>query len=124
MRWEDDVAVCRLPVHLVNAPPTAGAYESPHAALIHNLQSLDEVGVEQEVQGGELLVGGGPSLANGVQNVRPKRLNVAGLHRDAIGGCRGGSKVVCAAKRKRSVGSAAVSTGGCENGFVHMLMFS
>lgn len=66
MRWEDDVAVCRLAVHLVDTPAAACAYESPHAALIHDLQRLDEVGVEQEVQGGELFVGGGPRLGNGV----------------------------------------------------------
>lgn len=116
MRRKDDVAVCRLAVHLVHAAAAASTHESPHATLIHDLKRLDEVGVEQEVQGGELLVGGGPRLGNGLQNVLAKRLNVACLHQAAIGGYRDRREDMCctcsgrAAQRWQRCRSVGVST--------------
>lgn len=80
MGWEDDVGLRALPVNLVHAPPAAGAHGTPDAALIHDLQCLGEVRVEQEVQGTELLVGGGARFGDGVQDVGPQRLNGSSLH--------------------------------------------
>ena len=58
MRREDEVALVAVALHLEHPAPAACAHEAEHAALIDNLQGLDEVRVEEEVQGAQLLVAG------------------------------------------------------------------
>lgn len=78
--WKDDVGLCALPLHLEHAAPRAGADKAPDAALVHYLQRLCNVGVEEEVQSRELLVCGGTRGGNGSKKLAAQQFHGATLH--------------------------------------------
>lgn len=65
--WVHNVVLVAVALHLVDAAPAAGSHETPHAALIDDLQGLCEVRVVEEVQVAQLLVCGAASGRNSGQ---------------------------------------------------------
>ena len=100
MIGEDHVALCALPVNLVDAAPAARANETPHSALIHDLQGLDEVRVVEEVQGGQVLVGESPGGRDGLKQLLPQA-----FHGDLLHSARQSRAL---ASRRRKGGAAAL----------------
>lgn len=56
--WEHHVVLVAVPLHLVHSAAAAGTHETPHSALIDDLQGLGEVRVVQKMQNAQLLVRG------------------------------------------------------------------
>ena len=72
-----------VPVHQVDAAAAARPNVASHAALVHDLQGLGEVGVVDEVQAAQLLVGESSGGAHGGQQLGAHGLHGALLHRSS-----------------------------------------
>lgn len=78
---EHYVAFGALAVHLEDAAPAAGAHEAPHAALVHDLQRLHQVGVVEEVERRQVLVAHAAAGADGLKQLGAQTLHSDALHR-------------------------------------------
>ena len=112
---EHHVVLGALAVHLEDAATAVGALEAPHAALVHDLQRLDQVGVVEEVQRRQVLVRDAARGADCFEQLGAQALDGDALHRAEAGAgwsraraglgmaSRGGARWAALRRRRRSM---------------------